>query len=238
MCRSAAANSSSAAWPRAPGMIEPMMATMLGIRHDRCGGAGAAARPRAARRRRRHVQRHHRRRRVLHQRLRDGARQRRQRRERSTSRATTSSRTRCGRSACDWPWASCAAARARPSSSRSPSRARPSPDEARRAAKAIANSPLVKTAVHGGDPNWGRLIAVAGRAGVAFELSRAAVTIGTTCCSKTGGRTTRRRLKPPPISSTTTFSCRSTSAPAAPRQPSGRAISVRNTCASTRSTRT
>ena len=50
--------------------------------------------------------------------------------------------------------------------------------EARRAAKAIANSPLVKTAIHGGDPNWGRLIAVAGRAGVDFELSRAAVTIG------------------------------------------------------------
>ncbi|MEP7309250.1 MAG: bifunctional glutamate N-acetyltransferase/amino-acid acetyltransferase ArgJ [Acidobacteriota bacterium] len=53
-----------------------------------------------------------------------------------------------------------------------------SSEEARRAAKAIANSPLVKTAVHGGDPNWGRLIAVAGRANVAFELSRAAVTIG------------------------------------------------------------
>jgi glutamate N-acetyltransferase/amino-acid N-acetyltransferase len=51
-------------------------------------------------------------------------------------------------------------------------------DEARRAAKAIANSPLVKTAIHGGDPNWGRLIAVAGRAGVEFELSRAAVMIG------------------------------------------------------------
>ena len=50
--------------------------------------------------------------------------------------------------------------------------------DARKAAKAIANSPLVKTAIHGGDPNWGRLIAVAGRAGVAFELSRAAVTIG------------------------------------------------------------
>ena len=45
--------------------------------------------------------------------------------------------------------------------------------EARRAAKAIANSPLVKTAIHGGDPNWGRLIAVAGRAGVEFELDRA-----------------------------------------------------------------
>ena len=52
------------------------------------------------------------------------------------------------------------------------------PDEARRCAKAIANSPLVKTAIHGGDPNWGRLIAVAGRAGVAFELDRAEVTIG------------------------------------------------------------
>jgi glutamate N-acetyltransferase / amino-acid N-acetyltransferase len=50
--------------------------------------------------------------------------------------------------------------------------------EARQAAKAIANSPLVKTALHGGDPNWGRLIAVAGRAGVAFELARARVTMG------------------------------------------------------------
>ena len=50
--------------------------------------------------------------------------------------------------------------------------------EARRAARAIANSPLVKTAVHGGDPNWGRLIAVAGRSGAAFLLDRAAVRIG------------------------------------------------------------
>jgi glutamate N-acetyltransferase/amino-acid N-acetyltransferase len=53
-----------------------------------------------------------------------------------------------------------------------------SPHEARRAAKAIANSPLVKTAIHGGDPNWGRLIAVAGRAGVDLNLSKAAVLIG------------------------------------------------------------
>jgi glutamate N-acetyltransferase/amino-acid N-acetyltransferase len=50
--------------------------------------------------------------------------------------------------------------------------------EARTAARAIANSPLVKTAVHGGDPNWGRLIAVAGRSGAAFVLDRAAVRIG------------------------------------------------------------
>jgi len=58
--------------------------------------------------------------------------------------------------------------------------------EARRAAKAIGNSPLVKTAIHGGDPNWGRLVAVAGRAGVQFELSRAAVTIGDVVLFKSG----------------------------------------------------
>ena len=58
--------------------------------------------------------------------------------------------------------------------------------DARRAAKAIANSPLVKTAIHGGDPNWGRLIAVAGRAGVAFQLSHAAVVIGSIVLFKDG----------------------------------------------------
>jgi glutamate N-acetyltransferase/amino-acid N-acetyltransferase len=58
--------------------------------------------------------------------------------------------------------------------------------EARRAAKAIANSLLVKTAIHGGDPNWGRLIAVAGRAGVAFELEHAAVSIGPVVLFKDG----------------------------------------------------
>jgi glutamate N-acetyltransferase/amino-acid N-acetyltransferase len=51
-------------------------------------------------------------------------------------------------------------------------------DDARRTARAIANSLLVKTAVHGGDPNWGRLVAVAGRSGAAFSLDRAAVRIG------------------------------------------------------------
>ena len=59
-------------------------------------------------------------------------------------------------------------------------------EEARRCAKAIANSPLVKTAIHGADPNWGRLIAVAGRAGVAFDLERAAVTIGPLVLFKDG----------------------------------------------------
>jgi len=53
-----------------------------------------------------------------------------------------------------------------------------SDSDARRTARAIANSPLVKTAVHGGDPNWGRLIAVAGRSGSAFTLENAVVRIG------------------------------------------------------------
>jgi len=41
--------------------------------------------------------------------------------------------------------------------------------EAQRIAKTIANSPLVKTAMAGGDPNWGRILAAAGRAGVRFK---------------------------------------------------------------------
>ena len=54
------------------------------------------------------------------------------------------------------------------------------PAEARRAAKTLANSLLVKTALHGGDPNWGRLVAAVGRAGVAFDPARATVQIGDT----------------------------------------------------------
>jgi glutamate N-acetyltransferase/amino-acid N-acetyltransferase len=50
--------------------------------------------------------------------------------------------------------------------------------DAERAARTIANSPLVKTAIHGGDPNWGRLVAAAGRAGVPFDLDHAAISIG------------------------------------------------------------
>lgn len=53
-----------------------------------------------------------------------------------------------------------------------------SEEEARRTARLIANSTLVKTAVNGGDPNWGRIVAVAGRAGVAFDPERTVVRIG------------------------------------------------------------
>jgi glutamate N-acetyltransferase/amino-acid N-acetyltransferase len=46
------------------------------------------------------------------------------------------------------------------------------------AARTICNSPLVKTAIHGGDPNWGRLVAAAGRSGAAFDINTTSVAIG------------------------------------------------------------
>ncbi len=45
-------------------------------------------------------------------------------------------------------------------------------DAAAAIARAIANSPLVKTAVAGSDPNWGRIICAAGNAGVAFDPAK------------------------------------------------------------------
>ncbi len=51
-------------------------------------------------------------------------------------------------------------------------------EDARLAARTICNSPLVKTAIHGADPNWGRLIAAAGRSGAYFVLDHASVRIG------------------------------------------------------------
>ena len=50
--------------------------------------------------------------------------------------------------------------------------------QARAAARTVAGSPLVKTAVHGGDPNWGRIVAALGRSGAALALDRCSVRIG------------------------------------------------------------
>ncbi|MGC1831106.1 MAG: bifunctional glutamate N-acetyltransferase/amino-acid acetyltransferase ArgJ [Candidatus Acidiferrales bacterium] len=56
-------------------------------------------------------------------------------------------------------------------------RGAPSDRAADQVARTIANSPLVKTAFAGADPNWGRILAAAGRAGVAFDFERADVWI-------------------------------------------------------------
>lgn len=50
--------------------------------------------------------------------------------------------------------------------------------DAARVAKAIANSPLVKTALYGGDANWGRVVAAAGYSGIAVEPNRMALWFG------------------------------------------------------------
>jgi len=59
-------------------------------------------------------------------------------------------------------------------------------DDARQVARTIANSPLVKTAVHGADPNWGRIVAAAGRAGVKFDVQRATVHVGSVLLFENG----------------------------------------------------
>jgi glutamate N-acetyltransferase / amino-acid N-acetyltransferase len=48
---------------------------------------------------------------------------------------------------------------------------------ARAMARAIADSPLVKCAMHGNDPNWGRIVSAAGYAGAPFEPDRATLTL-------------------------------------------------------------
>ena len=50
--------------------------------------------------------------------------------------------------------------------------------DALRAARTITTSNLVKTAIHGADPNWGRILAAAGRSGARVDQSRASVRIG------------------------------------------------------------
>ena len=47
-----------------------------------------------------------------------------------------------------------------------------SDDAAARVARSIANSPLVKTAIAGSDPNWGRILSAAGNAGVEFDPTK------------------------------------------------------------------
>ena len=59
--------------------------------------------------------------------------------------------------------------------------------EARQAARTIVSSSLVKTAVYGSDPNWGRIVAAVGRSGVEVVESKIGLHIGDICVVK-GGR--------------------------------------------------
>jgi glutamate N-acetyltransferase/amino-acid N-acetyltransferase len=55
----------------------------------------------------------------------------------------------------------------------------PSEEAARRIARTVSDSNLVKTAFFGGDPNWGRILAAAGRAGVPFDPDAVDLYLGT-----------------------------------------------------------
>jgi glutamate N-acetyltransferase/amino-acid N-acetyltransferase len=58
--------------------------------------------------------------------------------------------------------------------------------EAAKAARAVADYPLVKCAIHGGDPNWGRIICAVGSAGVKLNPDRLSCKLGPVTVFKNG----------------------------------------------------
>lgn len=60
--------------------------------------------------------------------------------------------------------------------------------DAKQIAFTIAHSPLVKTALFASDPNWGRILAAVGRAGVVIDISKIKIFLGDVCIVENGGR--------------------------------------------------
>jgi glutamate N-acetyltransferase / amino-acid N-acetyltransferase len=58
--------------------------------------------------------------------------------------------------------------------------------EADRLARTVAESPLVKTALHGGDPNWGRILAAVGRSGVEVDIDTVDIWLGDVWVAEAG----------------------------------------------------
>lgn len=58
--------------------------------------------------------------------------------------------------------------------------------EARQAVRTIVSSPLVKAAIHGNDPNWGRIVAALGRSGIELIEDKLDVYLNDTCVMKQG----------------------------------------------------
>ncbi|MYH58253.1 MAG: bifunctional ornithine acetyltransferase/N-acetylglutamate synthase, partial [Boseongicola sp. SB0675_bin_26] len=61
-----------------------------------------------------------------------------------------------------------------------------SESDARRVAFAIANSPLVKTAIAGEDPNWGRVVMAVGKSGAEADRDRLSIRFGDVLVAKEG----------------------------------------------------
>jgi glutamate N-acetyltransferase/amino-acid N-acetyltransferase len=59
--------------------------------------------------------------------------------------------------------------------------------DARKAARAVVGSSLVKSALYGEDPNWGRIFAAVGNSGAVIDASRAALWIGDLQIARKGG---------------------------------------------------
>lgn len=75
--------------------------------------------------------------------------------------------------------------------------------DAAEAARATANYDLVKCAIHGGDPNWGRIICVVGSSGVKLKEDKLSCTIGNIAVFKNGKPTKFDRKKASKIMSST-----------------------------------
>lgn len=60
------------------------------------------------------------------------------------------------------------------------------PEEADHVARVVGESPLVKTALNGGDPNWGRILAGVGRSGVALDADRVSIWLGDVWVAENG----------------------------------------------------
>ena len=105
---------------------------------------------------------------------------------RSTTPAPTPSPPRCTTSAASSPSSSCATAKARRSSSRSRVTGAVSDDSARRVGLAVANSPLVKTAIAGEDANWGRVVMAVGKAGEPADRDKLSIGFGGTWAARDG----------------------------------------------------
>ena len=110
--------------------------------------------------------------------------------------------------------------------------------DARAAARAVVGSSLVKAALHGEDPNWGRVFAAVGYSGAQVDPLRAALWIGSVQVARDGvahWRFERRRARPDARRRSHACASISGSAPAPPAP--GAAISPKPTCSKTARTR-
>jgi glutamate N-acetyltransferase / amino-acid N-acetyltransferase len=174
----AAAPARSPGVAKGVGMIEPGMATLLvAVTTD---APLAAARPAAAARRRRpHLQPDHRRRRHVDLRQHRAVRQRGGRAPAGARHLSRAVHAVCADLAhqvvADGEGASRVAAIT--------VRGAATEDDAERLARSVATSLLVRAAIHGADPNWGRILMALGSAGVDFDPDRVSVTCaGITVC--------------------------------------------------------